>query len=100
MLLKNLILYQQLNKEQRPKDTWQQEQAINEGGEEGEKWLGWECWDPKNTDLPAILSIEISQPFFSLKDFPKFSMMELWNSSNNTSLVNTNMMFGFLHMLC
>ena len=67
---------------------------------QGRKRLGGEGWDPATTDLPVILSIEIVRPFFNLKGFPKFLMMELRHSSNHTSLLDAGMMITFLHMFC
>lgn len=69
-------------------------------GRKGRTRLGSERWDPATTNLPAVLSIKIARPFFNFKGFPKFSVMELRNSSNNTGLLNTDVMFGFLLMLC
>lgn len=69
-------------------------------GRKGRTRLGSKGWDPKTTNLPFVLSIEIAQPFFNLKGFPKVLVMELRNSSNNIGLLDTNMMYGFLHMLC
>ena len=108
MLLKYLKLYQSHLKEQRPHDTGnkgkllkrQKDQAISREGKNGRKRLGREGWDLAATDLLAILSIDIDWPFFNLKGFPKFPVMELRNSSNNTSFLDTYMMIGFLHMLC
>lgn len=71
----------------------------NEGGEEGKKMTRKRVLGPNNyLNLPPIFSIEIAWHFFNLKGFPKFSMMELGNSSNNTSLLNTHMMLGSFHM--
>ena len=78
----------------------QQEKTINGEGKVGRQPLGGEGWDPTTIDLLAILSIEIVWSFFNLQGFPKFPVMELQHSSNHTSLLNADMMIGFLHMLC
>jgi len=55
--------------------------------------------NPTFTEFPTIIYVEISSNTLNLDSLPKLPMVEMINSSNDSGILNTYMVLGFLHML-
>ena len=56
--------------------------------------------NPKTTDFPPVVPINIIRSPSNLYGFPKFTVMKVRNLCNDLHLLNAYMMIGLHSMLC